>query len=201
MYLKFIETFVSPSVSAQLWDSLLCILVSRVGAKWPRGHQPDAFYLSYLKLLKHLFFPLSLGPTGRAWGPSGRQPDIFSNWFTQCVFQVQFWLVLYLLIICIYLGDGMGGRTALNIFYINLDIHACILDVSFLSVQQYSVTVSICIATLQAGVRMQQPAVVPEPQPLMGASMLWSVPPNTRSIVHTELKVSTVVFFKISLGP
>ena len=120
----------------------------------------------------------------------------------KCVFHVQFWpvteLVLYLLIICIYLGGGGG---ALNLFYINLDIHACVLDVSFLSVQQYSVTVSMCIATLQAGVRMQQPAVVPEPQPLMGASMLWSVPPNTRSIVHTELKVSTVVFKKFSLGP
>ena len=109
------------------------------------------------------------------------------------MFQVQFWLVLCLLIICIYLGDG-GGRAALNIFYVNLDIHACVLGVPFLSVQQYSVTLSMCIATLQAGVRMQQPAVVPEPQPLMGASMLWSVPPNTRSIVHTELKVSTVVF-------
>ena len=103
--------------------------------------------------------------------------------------------MLCLLIICIYLGDG-GGRAALNIFYVNLDIHACVLGVPFLSVQQYSVTLSMCIATLQAGVRMQQPAVVPEPQPLMGASMLWSVPPNTRSIVHTELKVSTVVFKK-----
>ena len=57
----------------------------------------------------------------------------------------------------------------------------------------------LCNVNVQAGVRIQLPSVVPEPQPLMGASMLWSVPPNTRSIVHTELKVSAV--FELTVGP
>ena len=45
----------------------------------------------------------------------------------------------------------------------------------------------VCLS--QSGLRVRMPVVVPEPMPLVASSTLWSVPANTRSIVHTELKV------------
>ncbi|XP_076438576.1 uncharacterized protein LOC143277582 [Babylonia areolata] len=42
----------------------------------------------------------------------------------------------------------------------------------------------------KSGLRVRLPVVVPEPQPMVITSALWSLPPNTRSIVHTELKES-----------
>ncbi|XP_070203310.1 platelet binding protein GspB-like [Littorina saxatilis] len=52
----------------------------------------------------------------------------------------------------------------------------------------------------KAGLRVRLPTVVPQPQPLAALSTFWSLPPNTRSIVNTQLKENLDIDFAWGRG-